>query len=51
MARILLIGGHGKIALLLEPLLAAAGHHVTAVIRRLRSYQSTTCPFSRSVLA
>ncbi|GAA1638396.1 NAD(P)H-binding protein [Microbacterium flavum] len=33
MARILLIGGHGKIALLLEPLLAAAGHHVTAVIR------------------
>lgn len=31
--RILLIGGHGKVALLLEPLLAAAGHHVTAVIR------------------
>lgn len=33
MARILLIGGHGKVALLLEPLLVAAGHHVTAVIR------------------
>ena len=33
MARILLIGGHGKVALLLEPLLQAAGHHVTAVIR------------------
>jgi len=33
MARILLIGGHGKIALLLEPLLVEAGHHVTAVIR------------------
>ena len=33
MARILLIGGHGKVALLLEPLLAAAGHTVTAVIR------------------
>jgi len=33
MARILLIGGHGKIALLAEPLLVAAGHHVTAVIR------------------
>jgi len=33
MARILLIGGHGKVALLLEPLLEAAGHHVTAVIR------------------
>lgn len=33
MARILLIGGHGKVALLLEPLLVEAGHHVTAVIR------------------
>lgn len=33
MARILLIGGHGKVALLLEPLLVAAGHHVTAVVR------------------
>jgi len=33
MARILIVGGHGKIALLLEPLLVAAGHHVTAVIR------------------
>ncbi|MFV0375143.1 NAD(P)H-binding protein [Microbacterium sp.] len=33
MSRILLIGGHGKVALLLEPLLVAAGHHVTAVIR------------------
>ncbi|GAA4486799.1 SDR family oxidoreductase [Microbacterium panaciterrae] len=33
MARILIIGGHGKIALLLEPLLAARGDDVTAVIR------------------
>lgn len=33
MSRILIIGGHGKVALLAEPLLAAAGHHVTAVIR------------------
>lgn len=33
MARILLIGGHGKVALLLEPLLAARGDHATAVIR------------------
>ena len=33
MSRILLIGGHGKIALLLEPLLAQRGDHVTAVIR------------------
>ena len=33
MSRILLIGGHGKIALLLEPLLAQRGDDVTAVIR------------------
>lgn len=33
MARIFLIGGHGKIALLLEPLLAERGDTVTAVIR------------------
>ena len=33
MSRILLIGGHGKVALLLEPLLVERGHHVTAVIR------------------
>jgi uncharacterized protein YbjT (DUF2867 family) len=33
MARIFLIGGHGKIALLLEPLLTARGDAVTAVIR------------------
>lgn len=33
MARILVIGGHGKIALLLAPLLAARGDEITAVIR------------------
>jgi uncharacterized protein YbjT (DUF2867 family) len=33
MARIILFGGHGKVALLLEPLLAARGDEVTAVIR------------------
>lgn len=33
MSRILLVGGHGKIALLAEPLLVAQGHDVTAVIR------------------
>ncbi len=32
-ARILIIGGHGKVALLLEPLLAERGDTVTAVIR------------------
>lgn len=31
--RVLLIGGHGKVALLLEPLLVARGDTVTAVIR------------------
>ncbi|MBN9189624.1 MAG: NAD(P)H-binding protein, partial [Microbacterium sp.] len=31
--RVLLFGGHGKVALLLEPLLAARGDAVTAVIR------------------
>ncbi|HEY9308605.1 MAG TPA: NAD(P)H-binding protein [Microbacterium sp.] len=33
MARILIFGGHGKVALLLEPLLVAQEHTVTAVIR------------------
>lgn len=33
MARIALIGGHGKVALLTAPLLVAAGHEVTSVIR------------------
>lgn len=33
MARIMLIGGHGKVALRLSPLLVEAGHHVTSVFR------------------
>jgi uncharacterized protein YbjT (DUF2867 family) len=33
MARIMIFGGHGKVALLLEPLLVSYGHTVTAVIR------------------
>lgn len=33
MSRILVLGGHGKVALLLEPLLTARGDEVTAVIR------------------
>lgn len=33
MARILIIGGHGKVALLLAPVLVARGDEVTAVIR------------------
>ena len=33
MARIALIGGHGKVALLAAPKLVAAGHQVTSVFR------------------
>lgn len=33
MARILVFGGHGKVALLLERLLVSEGHTVTAVVR------------------
>ncbi|MDX2375229.1 SDR family oxidoreductase [Microbacterium sp. LRZ72] len=33
MSRILVFGGHGKVALLLAPLLVEAGHQVTAVVR------------------
>ena len=31
--RVIILGGHGKVALLLSPLLVTAGHEVTAVIR------------------
>lgn len=31
--RILIVGGHGKVALLLAPLLTASGHEVTSLIR------------------
>ncbi|KZE91847.1 NAD(P)H-binding protein [Microbacterium sp. TNHR37B] len=34
MSRILIIGGHGKVALLLAPILVEEGHTVTSVIRR-----------------
>lgn len=33
MARVAIFGGHGKVALLAEPLLVEAGHEVTAFIR------------------
>lgn len=33
MARIIIIGGHGKVALLAAPLVVEAGHEVTSVIR------------------
>ncbi|PZR52836.1 NAD-dependent dehydratase [Xylanimonas oleitrophica] len=34
MAKIVVVGGHGKVALLAEPLLVRAGHEVDALIRR-----------------
>lgn len=34
MARVVIIGGHGKVALLVAPLLVEAGHEVTSVIRK-----------------
>ena len=33
MSRIVIVGGHGKVALLAAPLLVAAGHEVISVIR------------------
>ena len=33
MSRIAIIGGHGKVALLIAPLLVAAGHEVVSIIR------------------
>lgn len=33
MAKIVIVGGHGKVSLLAEPLLAEAGHEVDAIIR------------------
>ena len=34
MSNVLILGGHGKVALLAAPLLAAAGHTVTSAIRK-----------------
>lgn len=33
MAKVLIIGGHGQVALLAEPMLSEAGHETTAVVR------------------
>ncbi len=33
MSRVLIIGGHGKVARFLTPLLVSAGHSVTALLR------------------
>lgn len=33
MSKVLIIGGHGQVALLVEPMLSEAGHETTAVVR------------------
>lgn len=47
----LIIGGHGKIALLLEPLLADRGDSVTAVIRNADQEPDITVAGAKSVVA
>lgn len=51
MARITIIGGHGKVALLLAPLLVEAGHDVTSVIRNPEHEQDVARPGARPVVA
>lgn len=48
---ITLIGGHGKVALLAEPLLVQAGHEVRAVIRDPAQAQDVEATGARPVLA
>ncbi|MFS0867963.1 NAD(P)H-binding protein [Microbacterium sp. 179-B 1A2 NHS] len=51
MARILIIGGHGKVAQLLEPLLVDAGHSVTAVFRNPDHEADVTATGANAVVA
>lgn len=51
MSRIALIGGHGKIALLAEPLLVAAGHEVTAIVRNPVHVADVEATGARAVVA
>ncbi|WP_415854558.1 SDR family oxidoreductase [Sinomonas sp. G460-2] len=51
MARIAVIGGHGKIALLLAPLLAARGDVVTAIIRNRDHTTDVTAAGAHPVVA
>ena len=48
---IALIGGHGKVALLAEPLLAQAGHTVHAVIRNPEQQAEVEATGAQPVLA
>jgi uncharacterized protein YbjT (DUF2867 family) len=51
MARILIFGGHGKVALLLEPLLVEQGHTVTAVIRNAEHEPAVAATGAQPVVA
>ena len=51
MSRIIILGGHGKVALLAEPLLTAAGHDVDAVIRNPDHAAEVEATGARAVVA
>lgn len=51
MARVLIFGGHGKVALLLEPLLTARGDEVTAVIRNPEHSDEVAATGARPLVA
>ncbi len=51
MARVIVIGGHGKVALLLHPLLAARGDAVTAVIRNPAHAESVQAAGAHALVA
>lgn len=51
MSRVLIIGGHGKVARLAEPLLAAAGHEVAAVVRDKAQFADVVAAGATPVLA
>lgn len=42
MSRVMILGGHGKVALLAAPKLAEAGHRVTSVVRKAEQVDDVT---------
>ncbi|EWS99774.1 NAD-dependent dehydratase [Intrasporangium oryzae NRRL B-24470] len=51
MSRVIVIGGHGKVALLTAPLLVAAGHEVRGVIRNLHHGDDVRASGAEPVIA
>ncbi len=51
MARVIIIGGHGKVARLTSPLLVAGGHDVTAVVRATDQTDAVRAPGVTPVVA